>query len=93
MTAKFTALAWLAANYQLCVVARQYVFDDSQTQAGTAILSTTAPVHTIEALGESWEMLRVDSLTGVRDDEVGAVSIGTPGQHNLAVRRREANGI
>jgi hypothetical protein len=80
MTAKLTPLTQLARDDQLRIVARQYVFDDSQPQAGSSVLAGTPAVDAKEPLGKARNVVGRDTFTRIGNDEIRAVIAISPGQ-------------
>src|SRR5210317_683668 len=93
MTAEFTTLARLARNDQLGVVARQYVFYDSQPQTDPSVPAGTPAVDAKEAFGKSWNVVGGNTFTRVGNDNIRTIVIGSPAKRNVSVLRRIANCI
>lgn len=60
-TAKGTAFSYLAFDFKLAVVAFEDVFDDGETEAGSALRAVTSAINTVEALGQSWNVFFGDA--------------------------------
>ena len=74
-------------------MAGEYMLDDREAETGPALLPAAPLVDPEEALGQPGDEFRVDAFTGIGDDQVRTVRIGTPRQHDFAVARCESNGI
>ena len=77
MNAEATALSQLAFNGHMTTVRLGYVFDDGQSQTGSAQVATARFVHPIEALKDPWQMLLGDTHAVINhpDDHLVILSL------------------
>ena len=88
MTAEFAAGTGCTGYMQICLMPAENVLDDSEAKAHAPILARPAAVDPEESLGESRNVVLRNTLTVITDNEVGAISISTPGQRDLSSRCR-----
>ncbi len=69
------------------------MLDDRKAETRPPDLASSALVDPEEALRQARDKLRIDAFTGIGDDQVGSVSVGTPGHDDLAVSRSKPNSI
>ncbi|MNU09405.1 hypothetical protein D3C72_2559470 [compost metagenome] len=61
MAGKGAAMTGYATDFQARSMAQKYVLDDRQAQAGAAGVGGAAGVDPVEALGQAWQVLGVDT--------------------------------
>ncbi len=84
MAAEFAADASFTADEQFRIMARQYVFDDSESQTdATAIVLASSFVDTKETLGKARHVLSIDTLSGIGNNQVCAISAGEPADRDF----------
>ena len=74
-------------------MARQDVLDDRQTKARASGFARAAAVDTIEALGQTRNMDRIDTDAGIPHRELRTLSINAPHEIDLSALWRVAHRV
>src|SRR5579863_6164544 len=88
MTRERAALADDAAHLELRAVPLQNVLDDGEAESRAAGRARAALIDTVEALGQSRDMLGGDADAGVGHGEVTAVLVHPPAHLDGSLRGR-----
>src|SRR5690348_8628640 len=94
MRGERAALAPLARDDELRLVAQQHVLDDREPEARSSGVAGTAAVDAIEALRQPRNVLGgdADAAIGHREN-AAAVGVDRPRQRDASLRRRIAHGV
>ncbi len=93
MTDKAAALAEPAADLQIRIVPAQRIFDDRQTEPGTAALPCAATVSPVKTLRNPRNIRLRHADTGIHDSQMPTVLIDVPADRDPALCRRVAHCI
>jgi hypothetical protein len=90
---KGTAASHCADDFQFCLVAFKYVFDDSQPEAGSPGIPRMAGIDTIQPFSQAGYVAGGNAFAGIRDTEVRTRMIHMSADTDFGLLRCVPDGI